>query len=214
MSIFKLFLIFLLCCTVTAKADDYLTEQLDKYTEQAVQEVEPKPLNISRKQALLIAEQLDVVKALYDLDGGTLVNCLEKSVVRSCESQWVTCIDDAWVVEFVVGKQCPIVHDGRLNVTVVVNGQSGEIISQYPEVDYFKDNIFCRDKVDCMRMDVKNSQRQSGTQQCFNFVYAQSQISAQQNIIPPAENTEEINLRLKARSEGCQCQNHACTVEK
>ncbi len=173
---------------------------------------EIKKPTISRQQALVIAEQLEVVRSLYELREGMLSNCIEKEVVKPCESGWVTCIEDAWVVKFIVGKTCSIEHDGRLNVTILIDGHKGEVISQYPEVDYFKDKYFCRDQVDCIRTDRKDKNNQVMGQPCYNFIYAQSQSSMiQENDVSKVDiSSEAITAQLKERSKHCVCQKQLC----
>ena len=176
------------------------------------EEAEDVKLKLSRKEALMIAEKLEVVQALYGLRGGDLVNCIEKSVVKPCDSEWVTCVEDAWVVKFTVGSQCPIKHDGRLNIVVLIDGNTGEVRSQYPEADYFKDKSFCRDKADCIQVNAKDSNDQPLDKQCYNFVYAQSQFSyvkedVFKDITPSAQ---AIKDELNKISENCVCQQSRC----
>lgn len=123
---------------------------------------------IRRKEAMLIAERLPVAAAFYALNEGRYVNCIEKSVTKSCDSDWVTCIDDAWVVKFSLGEWCKVEHDERLAVTVVVDATDGSVISRYPEVEYFNDPYFCRDTPDCLC-----SSTEKGVSRCLNFVHGQ-----------------------------------------
>lgn len=205
-------ILFILMGAGPALYADTLDQTFDRRVQTAAEEKEVKILPISRKQALLMAEQLDVVKSLYDLRGGLLSSCIEKEVVTPCESEWVTCIEDAWVVKFVVGKMCPIEHDGRLNVTVLIDGNDGKVISRYPEVDYFKDNYFCRDQADCIQTDIKDKNNQVMDQRCANFIHAQSQFSyAQKDELSNSTlSPEAITAQLKERSQNCVCREHRC----
>ncbi len=203
---FKIFLSLMIIagCVALAQAD----EVMNAVKEEPHAEHETK-LKLSRKQALVVAEQLEVVKALYDLRNGSLANCIEVSVVKPCDSEWVTCVDNAWVVKFEVGSLCAIQHDGRLNVTVLVDGNTGEVLSQYPEVDYFKSKEFCRDTTDCIQVNTRSAGQDQN--QCYNFVYAQSQFSVDtetdKNI---TLSPQAIEAEMKKRSEFCTCQQSIC----
>ncbi len=140
---------------------------------------------LRRKEALIVAEQTGEVAALYGLRNGELTNCIEKSVKRPCESSWVTCIEDAWVVAINVGEMCPVKHDGRLSVTIVVNDITGQIISKFPEKPYFESPFYCLEDYDCM------GSLAEGEKLCQNFIYSQ----------------------LYTQKEGdfeCLCQEHIC----
>lgn len=132
----------------------------------AQEEALSKPL--TRKQALIIAEQTLEVQGFYGLQDGSLVNCIEKEVVRPCDSDWVTCIDNAWVVKLWAGESCPVKHDGRLSVVIVINDQTGEIISRFPERYYFEQPQYCLENYDCVCQSDKNS----GNVVCLNFIHA------------------------------------------
>lgn len=132
-----------------------------------VSQSEAEPSMLTRKDALIRAEITEEVRELYSLYNGRLVNCIEKSVLKSCDSDWVTCIDDAWVVQFIVGEQCPVVHDGRLSVTFVIDAVTGKIISRFPEKEYFQDPHYCLDNHDCLWISPENGQK------CQNFIYGQ-----------------------------------------
>lgn len=125
---------------------------------------------ISPKKAMLIAESSPEVAALYALDNQRFVNCIEKKVVKPCDSGgWVTCVDNAWVVEFIVGETCAVKNDGRLNEMMLVDGKDGKIISRFPEVSYYTEAQYCQIDKDCM-----TSPYQEGKAvQCLNFVYGQ-----------------------------------------
>lgn len=119
---------------------------------------------LTRKEALVLAEQTAEAKALYGLNDGRYVNCIEKSVVRPCETDWVTCIDEAWVVKFTLGKVCGIEHDGRLDLVLLVDAREARVISRYPESEYYLQAGFCQMDDDCMML--------SGGK-CVNFIYGQ-----------------------------------------
>lgn len=120
---------------------------------------------IGAKEALRIASALPVVKSFktavstYALD-----SCVEQQVVRPCDTDWVTCIEEAWVVQFSIDKTCHP-HDGRLSVTVVVNGLDRDIISVFPEKQYFVRPRYCLEDYDCL----------CDRQHAFNFVFGQLQ---------------------------------------
>jgi len=123
---------------------------------------------ISRKKALVIAERTEEVNQFYDLGGGRYFNCIEKEVVRPCETDWVTCVDNAWVVKFNLGDRCGVKHDGRLSVTLLINNQDGSIISRFPEKEYFIHKPYCMIDDDCLLYT--NQKKQVG---CKNFIFGQ-----------------------------------------
>ena len=122
-----------------------------------------------RKRALIIAEQNPAVRALYELNGGVYQNCIEKIVLKPCETDYVTCVEDAWLVEFLLGSVCGIEHDGRLGVRVLLNSKTGKTISTFPEEEYFFNKNYCQDDFDCLCF-VDESQE---NRQCLNFIYSQ-----------------------------------------
>ncbi|MGE0268811.1 MAG: hypothetical protein AB7S78_10215 [Candidatus Omnitrophota bacterium] len=123
---------------------------------------------LTRKQALIIAESTKEVELLYKLHKGRLENCIDKEVVKPCESGWVTCIDNAWVVQFTISDICQIEHDGRLGLTILIDAVTGRIISRYPEAEYFEQESYCLDDSDC-------ACDQSVPEQmiCSNFIFSQ-----------------------------------------
>ncbi len=121
---------------------------------------------ISEQKALRIAAKTPEVAALLSYQNAALVSCMNIKVMRSCDSQWVTCRDNAWVVQYALSVQCPVVSDGRLGMNFVIDGLTGKIISRYPEKDYFQNPIFCRDQGDCVG-GIKNNK-----QECLNFIAA------------------------------------------
>lgn len=141
---------------------------------------------LNQKEARLIVEQSPEVQALYDLNDGKFVNCLEISVLRPCESDWVTCIDDAWVVRFHFGETCDIKHDGRLDLLMVVDAKDGHVISKFPEAPYYQDSYYCINDTDCLEPAAMNKPF------CHNFIYSQ------------------INEGYLDSSANCQCQNNQC----
>ncbi len=117
---------------------------------------------ISQKQALTIAEKTEAVKSFYALQEGGYVQCMTKQVVRPCDTDWVTCIDEAWVVKYEINPRC-IDHDGRLSVTLLIDAVSREIKSVFPEAEYFQDPQYCLASYDCL----------SGKNDSLNFIYGQ-----------------------------------------
>jgi hypothetical protein len=115
------------------------------------------------QHALITAEQTPEVQALYQLQEGRFANCIEKKVLRPCDSQWVTCIENAWVVEFHVGETCGVKHDGRLNIHILVDSVDGKVISRFPEAPYFQNPQYCHEPYDCFCSDAD----------CVNFIYGQ-----------------------------------------
>lgn len=122
---------------------------------------------LRRKEALLIAEQTPEGQAFYELNGGKYVNCIEKSVMKPCETNWVTCIDDAWVVKLQYGEVCGFKHDERMDLMIVVDAKDGRIISKYPEAMYFTTPQHCQNSNDCLSVS------EGDNEQCLNFVYGQ-----------------------------------------
>jgi hypothetical protein len=140
---------------------------------------------ISSQQAMEIALKSEEVQAFMAADHGRFASCAERRVVRPCDSDWVTCIDDAWVVEFFVGKSCGVEHDGRLNLHLVVDWK-GNIVSRFPEKGYYQNPQYCIQDLECMSVF-----RPMGNV-CKNFVYGQID-------------------GAKPQSEGpCQCVNQTC----
>ncbi len=121
-----------------------------------------EPQMFPPEKALQIALQTKEAQALLNYRNGALAGCLEKKVVKSCDSEWVTCRDNAWVVQFLLTLQCLVNGDGRLGMNFVIDGMSGDIISHYPEVEYFTDDRFCRDDGDCV----------GSNKECLNFAAA------------------------------------------
>lgn len=123
---------------------------------------------LSRKEALTIAESTEEAEQFYTMYEGRLKNCIEKEVVKPCESDWVSCIENAWVVQFTIGDICKIEQDGRLGLTILVDALTGQILSRFPDVEYFKDGRYCLDDSDCLC-----GRAGEGERQCYNFVAAQ-----------------------------------------
>ena len=146
---------------------------------------------ISREQAVLIAEATDEAKALYNLDNGRYRNCIEAKVNRPCEVDWVTCIEEAWAIEYYVGEVCKTNHDGRLSVMILVDGVSGDILSRFPEVKYYNEDRYCLESYDCLGVISDDGQ----PAQCLNFIYGQ---------------LEDFSID----EEACQCLDNVCTLKK
>ncbi len=143
---------------------------------------------LSRQDALAIAEGTPEAEAFYGLQDGYLMNCIEKSVVKPCDSKWVTCIEDAWVVKFTLGEVCGIKHDERLSLTFVVDSKTGKIISRFPELPYFKIPNYCHDTYDCLSAPKG--------EMCLNFIYGQ------------------LDKEVYVPSKQCLCQENVCVQYK
>jgi hypothetical protein len=139
-------------------------------------------------KALRIAADTAEVKALLSYRQGALASCLQVKIARSCDSQWVTCRDHAWVVQYQLSLQCPVKGDGRLGMNFVIDEISGQIISHYPEIEYFENVSFCRDDADCVGGKVENQS------ECLNFIAA------------PFANFQTVSP--------CQCQQGHCILKK
>lgn len=144
---------------------------------------------LSRKEALIVAESTEEVELFYTMHDGRLKNCIEKEVIKPCESDWVTCVEDAWVVQFTVGAVCPIDHDGRLGITILVDAITGRVISRFPEADYFRARSYCMESYDCLAV-------QGGDEimTCENFIFGQ------------------IDAKASTASTTCACLNSECRV--
>jgi hypothetical protein len=138
---------------------------------------------ITQQRALEIVEKTPEIQALYKLQGGRFSRCVEKKVLRPCDSQWVTCIEDAWVVEFNIGEACQVHHDGRLNIHILVDSKDGRIISRFPEAPYFQKKDYCHEAYDCF----------CSNQTCVNFVYGQ------------------IDSKRFEPCQNCSCQDNMCS---
>ena len=147
---------------------------------------------LMKKDAVLVAEKTKEAEAFYNLQGGHFRNCIEKEVLRPCDSDWVTCIDHAWVVRFQLGKTCGIEHDGRLSLTFLIDAVTGQIISKFPEADYFQKETHCLIDADCLCV---GSTDKAETASCLNFVYGQLSLS-------PSQGCGE-----------CRCQNNICQAK-
>lgn len=146
---------------------------------------------LNEQQALVIAEDTEEVNALYQLREGQFSDCIEKSVLSSCESSWVTCVDDVWVVQFSFDEKCSIEHDGRLGVTILVDALTGKIISRFPESEYFKDEKFCLEDYDCVYLSSRDNEPT-----CHNFVYGQLNEIYNKDVV----------------SEKCFCEKRQCSL--
>ncbi len=125
--------------------------------------------NIGKERALVLAEESEVVQAFFNLKNGAFKNCITAEVLRPCDSHWVTCVEEAWVVKFRVKEECIKPKNEQLGVTLLIDSQTGKFISEYPEVDYFQKPLFCRDNSDC---------RSIQSAECKNFIYALTENSS------------------------------------
>jgi len=124
-----------------------------------------EPKMISPVEALAITEKTPEAQALLNYRNGVLASCIKKEVVRTCDSGYVSCRDNAWVVQFLT-DECPVRADGRLGLYLLVDGLTGEVLSRYPETDYFQSETFCRDDGDCLQGQI------GSTDTCLNFIAA------------------------------------------
>ena len=140
---------------------------------------------LSKEKALSIAKESQEAKMFYQFLDRQHKGCMKEEVVSSCESDWVTCIDDGWVIHFSPREDCSIEHDGRLALNLVIN-KEGAIISKFPEKEYFQRKDYCLEDYDCI-------QRQH---QCVNFITA-----------PLLEERE-------GQEQQCVCFHQACQLEE
>jgi hypothetical protein len=119
-------------------------------------------------------------------------------VERSCDSDWVTCIEDAWVVSFRARPDCPVKGDERLGVTLLIDGKSGRVISRFPELTYFQQPQFCMEDYDCLLSPSSSPSSPDGT--CYNFIFA------------PLHRIEEKKAEAhSSRADSvCVCRNQQC----
>src|SRR3989338_4567133 len=101
------------------------------------------------EQALKIAEDSKEVKAFLNLNIEDWEDCIFHKVEKPCDSGWVTCIEDAWVVKYFLKGSCAPLFDERLGVTLLIDAKNGNIISRFPEVMYFEDQGYCMEDYDC-----------------------------------------------------------------
>ena len=119
-----------------------------------------KPM--SKNAAYKLVYNTELVQSLFALENGRYRDCITSEVVRPCDTEWVTCIDEAWVVNFELSQSC-VVHDGRLNVTVLVDAHNRVIKSRFPEKYYYQDPKYCIEDYECY----------SGEGHAINFIYGQ-----------------------------------------
>lgn len=152
----------------------------------------PKPsrlLGLSAESAMTAAQKTGEAKAFLAMDNGRFNACLSRRVVRPCDSEWVTCIDDAWVVEFAAEKACNVVHDGRLSLRILI-GKEGNIISRFPEKEYFADPQYCMESYDCLSVIDEIGA------DCRNFIYGQ------------------MDAGIKKGEGSCECRHQKCAFTK
>ncbi|MFT7538299.1 MAG: hypothetical protein ACI9F2_000442, partial [Lysobacterales bacterium] len=65
-----------------------------------------KEISNTEELALLAALKTEDVRAFINFDGGRFSKCMTTSVKRPCDTDWVTCIDEAWVVRLELGEDC------------------------------------------------------------------------------------------------------------
>ena len=142
---------------------------------------------ITRQEALKIAKESEEVQAFLSLQIDGWEQCVEKKVDKPCDSGWVTCIEDAWVVKYFLKESCAPRFDERLGVTLLIDAKTGKIISRFPEVMYFEDKAYCLEDYDCLKSASEGI--------CKNFIYTVN---------------EE---RDKDPASTCQCQESKCAAK-
>jgi hypothetical protein len=125
-----------------------------------------RPLH-DRDSILPVALETPEARALYRLRDGVYESCIVPGVTRPCDSDWVTCIDDAWVVRFEWAEACGAGDDGRRNLVLLMDAADGRVISRYPEAPYFQQQDYCQADRDC-----EGVVRDRGGEGCYNFVHA------------------------------------------
>ena len=121
------------------------------------------------EKAVEIAKQQREVQAFLALLGDQS-SCVTLKAEQACKSSYVTCVDnaDAWVVQYMIDPQCEIKTDGRLGVNLLIDVVSGQVISHYPEIEYFDEPDFCLDDPDCLVVP----EADSDPPRCLNFIYS------------------------------------------
>jgi hypothetical protein len=135
------------------------------------------------EEALKIAQQSKEAAAFSDIFSGKYSRCISSEVMRSCDSEWVTCLEGGWVVAFSFDPVCGIAHDGRLSLTLVINAE-GDIISRFPEEEYFRDARYCLQDYECLL----------GQEECLNFVFA------------------PFDEKGSGEEGACQCRTNSCQI--
>ena len=75
----------------------------------------------------------------------------------------------------------------------MINGVSGQVMSRYPEIDYFDEPEYCLEDADCLIVPATESQPEN----CRNSIYASLQsVSAEQ------------------QNGSCRCKEHRCELLK
>lgn len=110
--------------------------------------------------------------------------CLELVHEKACDSDWVSCVEDAWVIHLKVKPSCVGYYEERLRVMMLVDFD-GKIISRYPGEDYLRDPLFCWNTDECLGPP-------SAPEACRNFIHAPFVWAAQ------------------ALEPGCQCLKNRC----
>jgi hypothetical protein len=169
-----------------------------------------RPANaaLSAQQALTIAQNQKEVEALYLLGDGVLKDCLLSKVERSCDSDWVSCIDEAWVVSYRLRPDCPVKGDERLGITLLIDGKDGQVISHFPELAYFQQPQFCMEDYDCTALLPEATAKNASVSpvffqekgECYNFIFAPLY----------RMNAAESRLESKDPFVACVCRDQRC----
>jgi len=122
---------------------------------------------MGKEETLRLARQTAEAQAFFNLAEKRGKGCLDARVMRPCDTDWVTCIDDAWVVRFSVSETCLSSSNEQLSLTLLINSKTGDILSRYPELPYFEDPSYCLIDADC-RLGAGPAQ----FTECKNFIHA------------------------------------------
>ncbi len=129
---------------------------------------------IGKEEALAIARKTPEVEAFYQLLDGQLADCIRSRISDSCDSPLVTCLEDAWVIEYFLDDTCPArpatpaeLQDpsSKMRLVLVLNGINGKFISKFPEKEYISDSDYCLEAQAC----IPRNEQGSG---CINFFQA------------------------------------------
>ncbi len=111
---------------------------------------------ISPEVALGIARDTPEVQAFlkiyrqYNLEKRYPQCRLDPQVMKPCDSDWVNCVEDGWVVKYTVAATCGVPEAERLGVTLLIQASTGKVLSRYPETVYFENKNYCLADNDCM----------------------------------------------------------------
>ncbi len=125
---------------------------------------------ITQQEALAMANKTQEVQAFYAMGPAPWQDCIEYKVTRSCDSPWVACLDDAWVIEYGVKESCQSIFGNQeMKLLLVLNAKTGRFISKFPEFPYIQDERFCLEDKACRCTDVLNNREGPAGKGCINF---------------------------------------------